>query len=288
MVRLIIGCGYLGHRVAQQWLLGGSKVFAVTRSSEGAAELEREGIEPILADVTEPHTLRKLPEADTVLYSVGYDRRGGGSRQEVYADGLRTVLEALPSTPQRILYTSSTGVYGPSEGRVVDETTPCRPAREGGLAIFAAEDVLRNHRLGDRGVILRLAGIYGPGRIPRLADLLAGRPMAVPHEAHLNLIHVDDAAAAIVAAEVRAVPPAVYNIADGHPCLRRDFYRHLAALLNRPEPQFIEPDSGEALSQRAGENKQVSNARMLAELGVRLRYPSYREGLAAIVAGEMG
>lgn len=284
MVRLIFGCGYLGRRVAQTWLRDSGKVFAVTRSAERATELEREGIAPIQADVTQPQSLSTLPAADTVLYAVGYDRRGGGSRQEVYADGLRAVLQALPAAPQRILYTSSTGVYGPSEGRMVDETTPCRPAREGGIAILAAEDVLREHPLGGRGVILRLAGLYGPGRIPRMTDLLAGRPMAVPQDAHLNLIHVDDAAAAVVAAETRAVPPAVYNIADGHPCLRRDFYRHLAALWNRPEPQFFDPSSDAAPSQRAGEDKQVSNARMLGQLGVHLRYPSYREGLAAIVA----
>jgi nucleoside-diphosphate-sugar epimerase len=111
--------------------------------------------------------------------------------------------------------------------------------------------------------------------------------MAVPENAHLNLIHVDDAVAAVLAAEARAIPPDVYNIADGQPCRRRDFYRHLAALLKMPEPQFVEPSAEEALSQRAGIDKQVSNARMLSQLRVRLQYPSYREGLAAIAA-EMG
>ncbi|NLY02970.1 MAG: SDR family oxidoreductase [Rhodopirellula sp.] len=284
MVRLIFGCGYLGMRAARRWLAEPGEVFAVTRSSRRAAELESEGIVPILADVTRPDSLVGFPSADTVLYSIGYDPRGEASREEVYVGGLQAALAALPPEIGRLLYVSSTGVYGDSDGRPVDEDSPCRPNRESGRAILAAEQFLRQHPFSRRAIVLRLAGMYGPQRIPRIADLRAGRPLNVPEGAHLNLIHVDDAVAAILAAESRADPPAVYNICDGQPCSRRVFYRCLAGLLGQPEPQFVELSREEAASQRAGADKQVLNARMVADLGISLGYPSFREGLAAIVA----
>lgn len=282
---LIVGCGYLGARVAQQWLTAGRDVFAVTRTSEHAAQLQRSGLRPIVADVTLPETLHGLPAAETVLYAVGHDRRGSCSRQQLYAGGLRAVLDALPQRPQRFLLISSTGVYGESGGDWVNEDTPCRPEREAGQAMLAAEQVLAQHALADRAIVLRLAGLYGPGRLPRAADLLAGRPVAVPSHGHLNLIHVDDAVQTILAAETRARPPRTYLIADGNPAGRRAFYTQLAALLGLPDPQFLEPQASDPAAVRARADKRVDNSRMLKELKLTLRYPSYREGLRAIVGG---
>ncbi len=282
MTRLIFGCGYLGIRVARRWLAEGGDVFAVTRSAERAAELQRLGIAAVPGDVTRPESFAALPVAETVLYAIGYDRRSEASREEVYVEGLRAALGALPRETGRIVYISSTGVYGDTAGRPVDEESPCHPNRESGRAILAAEHVLRQHPLGRQAVILRLAGIYGPDRIPRIADLLAGRPLSIPRNACLNLIHVDDAATAVLSAESRGCPGAVYNVSDGHPCGRRDFYRYLARRLQLPEPEFVEPSADEAARQRAGVDKRVSNARMLAEFGIELRYPSFREGLSAV------
>jgi nucleoside-diphosphate-sugar epimerase len=124
MRRLVFGCGYLGGRVAQHWLAAGGPVFAVTRSAERAAKWAQQGLRPILADVTRPETLSGLPVADTVLYAIGYDRRSAASRQEVSVEGLRHVLAALPSQTGRIVYLSSTGVYGSVAGDWVDEDTP--------------------------------------------------------------------------------------------------------------------------------------------------------------------
>lgn len=284
MSRLIFGCGYLGTRVARRWLAEGGEVFAVTRSLQRAAELKHQGITPLIGDVTRPESLAGLPAVDTILYAIGYDRRSKASREEVYAGGLQAALGALPPETGRILYISSTGVYGDSDGRPVDEDSICQPNRESGRAILAAERILGNHPLGRRAILLRLAGIYGPDRIPRIADLLAGRPLSIPENAQLNLIHVDDAVAAILAAESRAISPAIYNISDGNPCVRRDFYKYLAGLLRLPEAEFVDPSPEEAASQRVSVNKRVINTRMLAELGVSLGYPSFREGLAASVA----
>ena len=281
--RLIIGCGYLGTRVARQWLTAGRSVAAVTRSAEHADQLQQEGVRPILADVTRPESLRGLPAAATVLYAVGHDRRQAASRHAVYAEGLRAVLDALPAAPERFVFVSSTGVFGPSGGQWVNEDSPCRPQRESGQAMLAAEQILAQHAMAGRAIVLRLAGLYGPGRLPRVADLSAGRPVPVPSQGCLNLIHVDDAVQTILAAERRAKPPRTYLVADGQPVGRREFYSYLAELLRIPAPQFVEPDADDPAALRAQADKRVDTTRMAAELKVTLRYPSYREGLSAIV-----
>jgi nucleoside-diphosphate-sugar epimerase len=187
----------------------------------------------------------------------------------------------------RVIYISSTGVYGQVEGEWVDESTPCRPTREGGRAALAAEEVLRGHPLGQCSVVLRLAGIYGPDRIPRAGDIVAGRPIDAPAEGFLNLIHVEDAARIVVAAAERDLSlPALYCVTDGHPTFRRDYYTELARLLSAPPPMFSPPDEKSHARQRAGSDKRVSNRRMMSELAVELAYPSFREGLAAIVRGK--
>ncbi len=284
MAKLIFGCGYLGRRVARRWLALGHKVFVVTRSPERARSLAAEGLDPIVADVTRPGTLSSLPTAEMVLSSIGYDRSAAVSRHGVQVAGLGAVLDALPDETGRICYISSTAVYGNAAGALVDEDTLCRPDREGGRIVLAAEGLLRAHPLGRRAVMLRLAGLYGPGRVPRMQDLTSGRPLAVAADAVANLIYVDDAAEVVLAAEAAATPPVTYLVSDGHPVVRREFYRHLAELLHLPPPAFVEPHASQAELSRGAGNKRVSNARMLEELNVTLVYPSYREGLAVIVA----
>ena len=284
MLRLIVGCGYLGSRVARRWLDAGDEVFVVTRSSERAASLAAEGFRPLVADVTEPATLGGWPAADTVLYAVGYDRKSAKPIEQVYVEGLSNVLAAIAATTRRFIYISTTGVYGDSEGEWVDETTPCQPTRPGGRACLAAEQILLSHPLAIKSVILRLAGIYGSGRIPRRGALVAGESIAAPRDGYLNLIHVDDAAQAVLAAAERPIAlPRIYLVADGKPGLRKDYYAELARLVDAPPPRFAEPPADSPASQRATADKRICNLRMLDELAIQLRYPSYREGLAAIV-----
>jgi nucleoside-diphosphate-sugar epimerase len=149
--------------------------------------------------------------------------------------------------------------------------------------LLAAEELLRAHPLGSHAIVLRLAGLYGPRRIPRIGDLLAGRQIAASSGAIVNLIHVDDAASVVLAAEERAEAPATYVVSDGQPVRRREFYRYLGRLLHLPPPTFVEVEPTQSPSPRGAGNKRVRNARMLRELKVQLAYPSYREGLAAIV-----
>jgi nucleoside-diphosphate-sugar epimerase len=259
--------------------------MAVTRSPQRAETLRAVGLEPLVADVTRPETLAGLPAAETVLWAVGWDAHSPATRRQLYVEGLGHVLAALPPTTGRIIFISSTGVYGDAGGDWVDEDSPCRPRREAGRALLAAEELLRAHPLGRRAVVLRMAGIYGPGRLLRTAELLAGRPMPVASGSFLNLIHVEDAATAVLAAAARAQPPRTYLICDGQPVERRAYFARAAELLGGPAPQFVEPPLGAADSRHDGSNKRTRNARMTAELGVTLKYANYRAGLRASLSG---
>ena len=288
MVKLIFGCGYLGLRVARRWLGEGAEVYAVTRSTQRAELLAAEGLLPIIADINDPKSMPELPAAETVLVAVGYDRQATQSIHEVYVEGLRTILDALPENVGRLIYISSTGVYGQSDGQWVDEQSPCEPIREGGRAVLEAETLIRSLPLGQRSVILRLAGLYGPGRIPRRDDILAGRPIAVPSDGYLNLIHVDDAADVVLLAEQRAEVPNLYVVSDGRPVLRSEYFAALARLLNAPPPTFSAASDDSPAAQRAASSKRMRNARLVEDLGATLQYPSCVEGLAAALAEEDG
>ncbi len=286
MTKLIFGCGYLGLRVAKRWVADQESVVAVTRSPQRARELADLGITPRVADVTEPASLKDLPAAQTLLYAVGYDRQAGKSMRQVYVEGLQNVLAALPAQVNRIIYISSTGVYGQTEGDWVDEKSPCSPSREGGRACFEAEEVLQTHSLGPRAIILRMGGLYGPGRIPRRAELMEGKPLSANEHGFLNLIHVDDAAEVVLAAERYGAPPALYAVTDGHPVLRGDYFRDLAQLVGASPPTFERPAPGSHRAERSASDKRVSNRKLLSELPFVLRYPNHRAGLAAILAEE--
>ena len=134
---LIAGCGYVGHRVARVWKARGLRVHAITRSVGKANELSNAGIEPIVFDLAET-SFPPLPDVDVVLWSVGFERSSGASRQAVWIEGLKRLLNALPvrgdENVRRVLYTSSTSVYGNGHGQDVDENTVPNPTAEGGQA----------------------------------------------------------------------------------------------------------------------------------------------------------
>lgn len=270
---LVVGCGYLGRRVTAAWVGDGRRVFALTRRR--ADELAALGAMPVVGDVTVPTSLRTLPIVDTVLYAVGMDRSAGKSMRAVYVDGLRNVLESLPP-PRRFLYVSSTGVYGQADGSVVDETSPTDPVEEAGRVVLDAERLLRE-RL-PTAVVLRFAGIYGPGRLLRRQALLKGEPLVGDADKWLNLIHVDDGVRAVRVAAGREEAGETYLIADGTPVRRRDFYTHLAKLLGAPDACF-EPGP----SASAEPNRRVNNRKAAERLGFVPTYPSYIEGLTASV-----
>ncbi len=190
--------------------------------------------------------------------------------REVYVTGLRNVLAALPRGG-RFIYISSTSVYGQTDGSVVDEASPTEPLEESGRVVLEAETVLRELR--PDAVVLRFAGIYGPGRVLRRQALLNGEPLVGDADKWLNLIHVEDGARAVLAAEARGREGETYLIADDTPVRRREFYTHLARVLGAPPARFEHRDAVEA-------NRRITNQRARAELGWAPRFPSYVEGLA--------
>jgi nucleoside-diphosphate-sugar epimerase len=288
MSKLIFGCGYLGERMARRWRTLEYDVAIVTRSSTRADVFRQQGYKAIVADITRPATLVDLPDAETVMFSVGFDRSAGQSIEEVYARGLRNVLAALSYGTGRLIYISTTGVYGNAGGEWIDEDTPPDPQRDGGRASLAAERALAEHPLGKNAVILRLAGIYGPGRIPFRSLLRAGAPIPAVSQGSLNLIHVADAVATVLAAtdanlESSSTGPRIFCVSDGHPVERGEYYGEVARRIGAPTPSFATPEPDSPRAERASQDRKVCNERMLAELGVQLTYPDYRAGLAAIL-----
>jgi nucleoside-diphosphate-sugar epimerase len=281
--RLVVGCGYLGTRVAARWLAAGDRVFGITRSPVRAERLTALGITPIIHDVTAnaestpSDTLRTLPPLDTVFWAVGFDRTSGTTHRDVHVTGLARLLDALAGSP-RVILSSSTGVWGDEGGGIVNESTPTNPGREAGRVLVEAESLVRSHAKGP-GVALRFAGLYGPDRLPRLDDLKAGRPIAADPDSWLNLIHVDDAAAVVRAVAAAASPRPLYVVSDGHPVLRRDWYDHLAAITGSPAPTW-----DLTLPRTRGADKRVDPALLFRDLPIRLAHPDPLRGIEAVLA----
>lgn len=276
---LIVGCGYLGRRVAALRRATGRTVYGTTRTPAGAAELAALGIEPVVADVLD---LASLPAAEEVVYCVGYDRGAGASMRSVYVDGLAAVLDRLAGHCERLVYASSTGVYGRDDGGWVDEAEPPRPTSESGRACLEAEGLIAGARI--RATILRFSGLYGPGRVVRRAAIERGEPIAGDPDRWLNLVHIDDAATAVaLALDAEATGP-LYLVSDRRPVPRGEYYRAVARLVGGPEPRFVAPAPGSPEAAREGSNKRVDARKIRQELGLSLAYPDIDAGLPQALA----
>ena len=273
--------------MAAEWLSQGQRVSALTRSEEHADQFRSQGIEPIIGDVTNVDSLSQLPEAETVLYAVGFDRESGQSQREIYVVGLENVLKQIASRFGRLIAISSTSVYGQSEAEWVDETSPTKPARDNGKICLEAERLVWKYSAQQEPPssattnVLRLAGIYGPGRLlRRLDEAKSGEPIAGNPAAWLNLIHVDDAVRAILACEKQGQPGETYLVCDDKPITRREYYQALAERVSAEAPIFTENDESHNL------NKRCSNRKLQNELNVELRFPTLHEGLANAIQNE--
>lgn len=275
MSNLIVGCGYLGLRVAELWRRQGQAVLGTTRQPTCPVEFARLGIEPVVCDVVQPD-MPLLPAVDTVLYAVGFDRRAGQTMRQVYVEGLANVLAHLPR-PRRFIYISSSSVYGQRDGSWVDETSPTEPEEESGQIVLDAERILREHL--HEALVLRFAGIYGPGRLLRQKTVEAGEPIVGDADKWLNLVHVEDGARAVLYMQAVAEPGSTFNVSDGQPVRRRDFYMELARVLGAPSPRFVAPPNDQPMPPHEKSNRRVANRRLM-ELGFDFVYPSYRHGLA--------
>ncbi|WP_246539402.1 SDR family oxidoreductase [Telmatocola sphagniphila] len=283
MANLIIGCGYLGRSVARLWLEAKQEVYALTRSA--GSELPA-GTQPITGDVTQPQSLSKLGSQswDTLLYAVGLDRKSGRSFREVYIDGLRNVLEKLPPGG-KFLYVSSTSVYGQTTGEWVNEASDTSPLEENGKIVREAELLLHSYR--PEAVILRFAGIYGPGRLLRRTSIEKGEVLVCNPDKWLNLIHREDGARAILLAQTSAQAGQIYLISDGQPVRRPDFYSFLAEQLNAPTVRFQSPPAGVPQPPHEMGNRRIENRKARQELGFEPQFANYRSGIAASLTAEV-
>jgi nucleoside-diphosphate-sugar epimerase len=288
---VILGCGYVGTAVAREALKAGLRVEALTRNPGRAEELVALGVPTVVDDIAgDTWHGRLAPGADLVLNCVSSGGGGLESYRRSYVEGMRSILTWTHRGPAgTIVYTSSTSVYPQDGGVVVDEDAPTEGADETGRILFEAEELLRrgSDDACGRWFILRLAGIYGPGRHHLLDQVRAGAAEIAGQGAHhLNLAHRDDICAAVFASFTAPASLAdeVFNVVDDKPTPKAEVVRWLAEQLGRPAPRF----TGGAGSARRGfaspPDRLISNARLRAKLGWRPRYPSFREGHAAILS----
>jgi nucleoside-diphosphate-sugar epimerase len=305
----IVGCGYVGLPLGAELVRLGHEVFGLRRNASAENELKAAGIQPLFGDVTQPETLARLPrEFDWVVNCVAAGLRraevasatqaGGGAEdyRQVYLQGARNLIEWLaPNPPKKFVYTSSTSVYGQTDGSQVKESSPTEPTAETAKVLVETEKVLLA-AVAERkfpAVILRVAGIYGPDRGHWFKQFLK-------NEAHiegdgsrfLNMIHRDDLIGCIIAALKNGRPGEIYNAADDEPVSQQHFFQWLAQALDKPlppsEPAAValarsgapreNPDENR---KRGVTNKRVSNRKLKMELGHQFKYPNFRKGYSA-------
>lgn len=287
---LIVGCGDIGRRVARLWREEGVPVFALARSRESAGRMLGLGITPVRGDLDMPSSLSGLPTKGSLLYYLAPPPDGGDTDPR-----MQTFLARIPSgeDPEKIVYMSTTGVYGDLGGGVATEETPPSPATARGKRRLDAEIALLAWG-GERNVpsvILRVAGIYGPGRLP-VAKVREGAPVLAENDSPFsNRIHSEDLARICVAAGRRGKGGAVYNVSDGRPGTIAQYYNAVADLFGiRRPPAVTMAEARRAMSgamlSYLGESKQVDNRKMLEELGVELLHPTLESGLAASMSDD--
>lgn len=293
MTVLLAGCGDLGTEAGLRFAAAGHRVVGWRRSPEKLPE----AIEGAAADLSSG-TLPPVP-ADTtaVVVAIAADSPTEEAYRAAYVDGLAHVLDAVVASGapvRRVLFVSSTAVYGGAGGGWVDETATPNPGGFSGRIIREAEELLfsRLRGTGITPVVLRLGGIYGPGRT-RLIDQVRGGSATLPAESRFtNRIHRDDAAAAIVhLCTMDAEPAPLYLGVDNEPAELGEVLRFLAVELGMPEPRLEagaasagEPGRTGSGEPSRGGNKRVSSA-LLRSTGFEFEYPSFREGYRAILAG---
>ncbi|WP_254862523.1 SDR family oxidoreductase [Halovivax gelatinilyticus] len=281
----ILGCGYVGLELGRQLRQRDLRVWGVRRSKSGVETIEERGLSGIRGDVTDPNSLAAVPDVDAVVFAASSGGGGATAAKEIYVDGLETTLDHFSgreNAPDRLVYTSSTGVHGDHGGGWVDEETPIDPTTEKTAVLARAEQLtLDAHReYGIDGTVARFAGLYGPGRY-RLDRYLDG-PVT---EGYLNMIHRDDAAGAVAhLLETDAARTDVVQVVDDEPASKWAFADWLAAECGRSSPpkrtkaeRLADSELSEPARRRIETSKRCANDR-LASLGYELIYPTYRSG----------
>lgn len=266
---LIVGAGDLGLALAARFIPLGAEVTTLNRSGRGTP-----GARSWRGDLADPATLTGLAIAETVVFTTAPPGRDEASYRLAYVDGPARILAALPSTPHRLVLTSTTGVYGVDDGSWVDEDTATVPTRATAAAVVDGERRLAEVRATT--VAVRPAGIYGPGRGALAERVRAGEePVSSDGTPRwTNRVHRDDVVAALLVAATHAEPPPALIAVDDEPAPRDDVIRYLEARLDAPPSRTIDVP--------APTGKRCRNA-TLRGLGWVPEYPTYREGYDSLL-----
>jgi nucleoside-diphosphate-sugar epimerase len=275
---LVAGAGYTGLAIAAAFAQKKQKVWGLVRSSAGEAKLKEAGVRPFLADMTDPASLKDLPAAHFVVISAAPDTRDEAGYRRIYVEAVGHLLERVKKNPKPFLvvYLSSTGVYGTGQEGRIDENVEPVPDTGARILLEAEKQVLG---CGLPAVVFRLAGIYGPERnmIARVREELAGEDPALPSvtDRWVNLIHRDDIAGAMPVLFNKAEPGSVILGVDDEPVKRRELCRWIGDRLGMEE-------AGGPAAAALCPGRQYANGRLKA-LGVKLLYPTFRDGYEPIL-----
>ena len=288
---LIVGCGDVGRRLATAAQDRGESVRCIVHSRESAGRLRAKGLHAVAVDLDAATPVLAGDWDQQQIFYLAPPPSGGNDDPR-----MRRFLATLPTTGEhRIVYISTTGVYGDCQGAWVDEQRPPNPQVDRARRRYDAEQQLRAWHDAGHGeiVILRVAGIYGPGKLP-LERLRKQVPMIGADEAPwTNRIHIDDLVSVCEAAMARGRDTEAYNVSDGAPGNMRDYFDRVAELYALPRAPLVTLAEARAslspgMLSYLGESRRLDNRKMLADLGIRLRYPNLEEGLPACrAAGAM-
>ena len=282
---LIVGCGYVGLPLGGTLAKEGHEVTGICRTHSTENELRAAGINPLIVDITQAEALAKLPTAyDWVVNCVSSSHGRADDYLQVYLQGMRNLVEWLATaTIMKFVYTSSTSVYGQTDGSIVTESSATKPAAETAQILVEAENVLLEaaQQREFPAVILRVAGVYGPDRGHWFKQYLRGEAVIEGQgERILNMIHREDVVGAIMLALKSGQPGEIYNAVDDEPVTQLEFFQWLATRLQRSLPPST-TEHQDSVRKRAATNKRVLNLKLKTELGYRFKYPDFRHGYEA-------
>lgn len=268
---LVAGCGYVGTALAEQLAAAGHEVWGLRRSPQEPSG----GVTFIAADLSRPETLEALPEGlDLVAYTTAADERSEAAYREAYVEGPRNLLAALKAqgqAVQRVAFTSSTGVYGQNQGEWVDESSPTEPTSFTGRILLEGEQVFLEQSPFP-AIVLRLSGIYGPGRTRLIDRVRSGEVRRLEEPRYTNRIHRDDCAGALRHLLLLSEPKSLYIGVDEEPADLSDVYDWLSQELGQGPVPVQDPPEGPV---RTGKR---CRGQRLRESGYRFAYSTFREG----------
>ncbi len=278
---LIAGCGRIGQALGEQLAAGGARVFGLRRRPEALPP----AIEPIQADLHDPAALaaRVPADLDAVYYIVTPGSYDDAGYRRAFVEGLGQLAEVLrnqPAPPQRLVFVSSTAVYGQSDGEWIDETSPTEPERFSGRRLLEAEAIALDGPWA--GVVARFGGIYSAERDALVGKAREGEPCQAGQ--YTNRIHAADVVGSLAHLGDPRVAPGVYLGVDDEPATQCEVLDYIAEQLDLPLPPRAGPGAG---GMRGVGSKRGSNRRLRAS-GYAFRYPTFREGYQAILGQLQG